>query len=64
RMAAQNLPQALNEAGDDLLALPFEARPYKRIKQFDGSRGVRDFAEQPAEIIEELERRIAPTGQA
>lgn len=52
-VAAVNRPnanRALNTEGD-LLAFPFEARPLRRILQFDGSRGIRGFPDHPGDLL-------------
>jgi choline-sulfatase len=37
--------------GDNLLALPFQARPLKRIYQFDRSRGITGFPNRPEDVL-------------
>lgn len=43
------LRAAMNQ--DDLLALPFAARPLQRIYQFDRSRGVKGFPQHPKDVL-------------
>ena len=44
-----NVERALENG--QLKRFPFEARPLRRIHQFDGSRGVRGFPERPEQVI-------------
>jgi hypothetical protein len=37
--------------GQELKVFPFEARPLQRIYQFDQSRGVKGFPENPADVL-------------
>ncbi len=55
----------LTEDGDDLRSFEYAPWPVdRRIRQFDKSRGVTDFAERPEDIIAELEQRLAEKATA
>jgi choline-sulfatase len=47
--AEPNVNRAMN--GQELKVFPFEARPLQRIYQFDQSRGVKGFPENPADVL-------------
>ena len=64
RMREHGLTQVLNDAGDDLRAFEYEQWSRDRIMQFDLSRGVRGFPDDPAEVYHEADRtRHAPAAE-
>jgi len=52
-VAACQKPE-LNPAldGEALRKFPFEARPLRRIYQFDSSRGIRNFPDKPEDVLD------------